>query len=114
MRLLYVKRHEIACKCGCGKDTFDVELSEVLEDIRMRFKQRLIVHSGNRCHEYNELVGGSDESQHILSKATDFSIENVSPKETYAYLVAKYPNKYGIGSYSTFTHVDVRKKKARW
>jgi hypothetical protein len=32
----------------------------------------------------------------------------------YAYLCAKYPNKYGIGSYKSFTHVDTRAIRARW
>ena len=26
----------------------------------------------------------------------------------------KYPDKYGIGMYSSFTHIDTRRTKARW
>jgi hypothetical protein len=25
-----------------------------------------------------------------------------------------YPNKYGLGLYKDFVHIDVRSKKARW
>jgi len=123
MRFLYVTRKEIACNCGCGQDTFDVELSEVLDEIRKHFGCRLYVSSGNRCIEYNEKVQlekdsdytpYSSESTHLISKAADIQVENISPAVVYKYLANKFPNKFGIGSYASFTHIDVRPIKARW
>jgi uncharacterized protein YcbK (DUF882 family) len=114
MRFLYVTRKEMACKCGCGQDTFDVELSEVLEDLRKHFKARLFINSGNRCIKHNAKVGGADDSYHLRSKSADVSNEKVPPSEVYAYLVEKYPYRYGIGSYDSFTHIDVRTAMKRW
>ena len=114
MRLNYITRAEIACKCGCGQDTFDVELSDVLESTRAHFKQRMFKVSGNRCAEYNKRICGAKNSQHIKSKAADIQIDNVSPVKVYEYLNNKYPNQFGVGSYESFTHVDVRSLKARW
>ncbi|MBR3569238.1 MAG: hypothetical protein IKN96_00345 [Oscillibacter sp.] len=44
----------------------------------------------------------------------NISVKGVPPEKVYAYLTGKYPNKYGIGKYQTFTHIDVRPSKARW
>lgn len=114
MKLNYITRREMACKCGCGKDTFDMELSEVLEDLRGHFKQRLFIISGNRCESHNAQFNGAKKSQHMLSKAADIIIDNVEPIEVYTYLANKYMTKYGVGSYESFTHIDVRSVKARW
>ena len=108
-------RDRLACKCGCGQDTVDVELIKVLEDLRRRFKQPVYVSSGNRCLAYNRTLPDSrDTSQHIKSKATDIWVSSVPPRIVYNYLTMKYPNKYGIGLYRSFVHIDVRKVKARW
>ena len=104
----------MSCKCGCGQDTFDIELSEALEDVRSHFRERLFVVSGNRCEDHNNNVLGYRHSQHLLSKAADIQVENITAKEVYKYISNRYPDKYGIGSYVSFTHIDVRTTKARW
>jgi hypothetical protein len=47
-------------------------------------------------------------------RAADIVVRGKTPREVYEYLDERYPNKYGIGSYETFTHIDTRVKKARW
>lgn len=109
------KRSEFKCNCGvCDFDTVDVELINVLQDIRDHFNNSVKVTSGNRCFNYNKSVGGADNSYHVRGRAVDIQVSNVQPQEVYNYLDNKYPNKFGLGSYSTFTHIDTRSGKGRW
>ncbi|EML7933745.1 D-Ala-D-Ala carboxypeptidase family metallohydrolase [Providencia rettgeri] len=110
----YFKREEFACKDGCGACNIEPELIGVLEDIRQYFGRPVIIVSGYRCESHNRNVGGASNSQHLLGAASDFNIKNVSLKAIADYLELKYPNKYGIGRYKTFIHIDVRNYKARW
>lgn len=111
----YFKRSEFECKCKkCGFDVVDVELLAVLEDVRENFGKPLYINSGCRCLYHNKSVGGSENSQHVLGKAADIRVKDVSSDDVHAYLVEKYPDKYGIGKYQGRTHVDVRSEKTRW
>jgi len=111
---LYFKREEFACKCECGKDTVDAELLEVLTEVRKRFRVPVTITSAHRCPTYNKKVKGGAKSQHLLGKAADIVVRNMAPKEVYKFLNDTYPDQYGMGSYTDFTHIDVRSRKARW
>lgn len=120
-------RKEFACRCGCGLDVVDVELVAVVEDVRLRFQSDNIgsnvaveITSGNRCRTHNTDVGGSPKSQHLICKAADIKVwigwrqRQVPSDEVADYLEATYHDQYGIGRYNTFTHIDVRRERARW
>lgn len=108
-------RSEFKCNCGnCDYDTVDKELVDVLQDIRDHFNASVTVTSGNRCPAYNRLVGGSRNSYHLRGRAADIVVGGVSQSDVYKYLDSKYPNRFGIGNYDTFTHVDTRTGKGRW
>lgn len=108
-------RAEFKCKCGkCDSDSADAELVTVLQDVRTYFNRKVTITSAHRCESYNRRVGGSPNSKHLLGQAADIQVNGVSAREVQQYLKIKYPDKYGIGSYSTFTHIDVRKQRARW
>lgn len=98
----------------CDKVIVDTELIDVLEDIRAHFNKPVIVTSGYRTPEYNRKIGGVKNSQHTKGTAADIKVSEVPAKRVQKYLEDKYPDKYGIGSYSNFTHIDVRAKKAQW
>lgn len=98
----------------CDKILIESELIEVLEDVRTHFNRPVIITSGYRTPEYNEKIGGVKNSQHTKGTAADIKVEMVLASEVQNYLSKKYPNKYGIGRYRNFTHIDVRKEKARW
>ena len=49
----------------------------------------------------------------ILVEA-DIVVKDVSPDDVYEFLDLHQPNKYGVGKYKLFTHIDVRPNKARW
>ena len=126
MKSKYFKRHEFACKCGCGFDAMDIELITVLEYIREYVTQELqdecyiIITSGCRCVDHNTRIGGAINSQHVKGKAADFKVfekrTDIQVDSDYIYdcLNLLYPNKYGIGKYDGRTHLDVRINKARW
>lgn len=117
----YFKRPEMACKCGCGFDTVDFELMEVMNDIREHFGIPLVITSGCRCKAHNENEGGASKSMHLTGKAADFRPLLNHPrfdgllKEMHQYLLDKYKGKYGIARGSNFVHCDVRAgSAARW
>ena len=131
-----LSRFEMACRCGCGFDTVDVELAPVLQDCVDHFAGvdgcdiRLKITGPNRCLKHNEFVQKeynkkyvpySSKSQHLYARAADFKLFNrdtgkqVSASRVADYLEDKYKNKYGIGRYRNRVHVDTRSgSSARW
>lgn len=110
----FFRRREFECKCGCGFNTVDFELSEVMDDVREHFGEEVTITSGCRCKKHNKAEGGEDDSTHLIGQACDFRVKNVHADIVADYLEKKYPNKFGIGRYNGRTHIDVRLSKARW
>ena len=108
-------RSEFACSCGCGFDTVDIELIKLLESIRTHFGKAVNINSGCRCPEHNAREGGVKTSQHLLGRAADIFIMTVPPIEVAKYIDSKWPNRFGVGVYNSFTHIDSRSNgPARW
>lgn len=118
MRLsAHFERSEFACGCGCGRDTADAELIEVLEWLRAELGSKpVIITSGHRCLEHNRAVGGAPGSQHLHGRAADIVVRGVPAARVQKVLQDRFPAWLGIGSYARFTHVDTRThgKPARW
>ena len=114
----YFKRSEFACKCGKYCNGFPVEpnekLVETLETIREHFGVPVTVSSGIRCKTHNTNVGGVSNSQHMEGTAADIVVKGVPVSEVVKYAETLMPKTGGIGTYKTFTHIDVRSVKARW
>ena len=107
--------YEFKCKCGnCELVEPPKELIEVLEDVRGHFGKPITIMSGYRCEVHNKNVGGARYSKHKLGIAADIKVLGASPNDVQEYLLNKYTDKYGIGRYAYFTHIDVRDCKARW
>lgn len=107
-------RDEFECKCGCGFDTVDAELVQVLQDVRDEFDESILITSGCRCPKHNAKEGGATTSMHLTGKAADFVVKGIHADLVADYLESLYPDRYGIGRYSGRCHIDVRAKKARW
>lgn len=106
---------EFKCKDNSRVIVLDKALVELLEIIRLHYNKPLHINSGYRTVQYNaSLKNSSLKSQHILGKAADIWLNDVSPKQLYSWLDSSYPNSLGIGIYDTFVHVDVREGKSRW
>lgn len=110
----HFKREEFACP-HCGLDTIDYELVNVLETVREHFNKPVIINSGYRCPAHNAAVGGSENSQHLYGRAADIVVKDVLPEDVHAFLESYAPDKYGLGLYPTWVHIDTRSgPKARW
>ncbi|MHA1067019.1 D-Ala-D-Ala carboxypeptidase family metallohydrolase [Enterobacter ludwigii] len=110
----HFSRSEFACRCGCGFDSISSELINVLEELRNHFGVTVKINSGCRCEKHNKKVGGTPDSRHVQGTAADIVVSGRTPALVADYLEHKYPVCYGIGRYSSFTHIDVRPAKARW
>lgn len=79
----------------------------------------LHINSGYRTPKYNATLEGSAvQSQHLLAKAADITCIYYSPKQLankIEKLIAAGKVVFGgLGRYKGFTHVDIRKSRARW
>ena len=110
-----LSRDEFACRCGCGLCVADHELVEVLQELCNYFGAQIHITSASRCSEHNASVAGGERSQHLKGLACDFVLHGVPPKDVQARLRRLAGGgRWGIGTYDTFTHFDVRKTAARW
>jgi uncharacterized protein YcbK (DUF882 family) len=107
-------RWEFACKCNCGFDAVDVELIEVLQKLRDYYSRKITITSGCRCFSYNHKIGSQNTSQHVRAKAADIIVLGIWPITIYHTLDTFYPERYGLGLYDDFVHIDVRRNKKRW
>ena len=94
------------------------KLANQLQVLRDAIGLPIRINSGYRSPAHNKLIGGVSNSQHLLGKASDISVEGMIPKK-----VAEHIEKLicsgdmlqgGLGIYNTFCHYDIRKTKARW
>lgn len=105
---------EFACTDGSDPIFIDSDLVTILQKIRTHFGKAVTITSAYRTPGKNKAVGGTTYSQHLYGKAADIKVSGVSPKKVAAYAETLLKNKGGIGTYSTFTHIDTRTTKARW
>lgn len=105
---------EFASKDGADPIFISPELVEVLQKIRTHFGKPVVINSGYRTAKHNKAVGGATYSQHQYGTAADIRVTGVKPREVAAYAETLLPGTGGIGTYSSFVHVDVRAVKARW
>lgn len=80
----HFKKEEFTCKCGCGLNNIDLKLVKILDEIRDYFGQAVVISSGCRCKNHNTKVGGVQGSRHVLGKASDIIVRNVSKDKVLA------------------------------
>ena len=105
---------EFACTDGSDPIFIDTELVEVLQKIRDHFGKSVTITSAYRTPTKNKAVGGTTYSQHLYGKAADIKVSGISPKTVASYAETILKGEGGIGTYDTFTHIDVRSTKSRW
>ncbi len=106
------------CEFRCKDDTdpifVDSDLVDILQKIRDHFGKAVTITSAFRTASHNKKVGGATYSQHCYGKAADIKVSGVAASVVADFAETLMPGTGGIGRYSTFTHVDVRKVKSRW
>lgn len=108
------KVKEFACLDGSDPIFIDSDLVDVLQKIRSYFGRPITITSAYRTPARNKAVGGTTYSQHLYGKAADIKVRGIAPKRVAEYAETLLKGKGGIGTYSEFTHIDVRSTKARW
>lgn len=108
------KVKEFASTDGADPIFIAPQLTMVLQRIRAHFNRPVTINSGYRTYARNKAVGGVKYSQHQYGIAADIVVSGIAPKDVADYAETLMPNTGGIGRYSTFTHIDVRREKSRW
>ncbi len=102
-------KKELQCPC-CGKIEMNNELLQKLQSLRDEVGFSLTINSGFRCAKHNKEVGGSPNSQHLLGKAVDISIKGLNGEQRHLLLKSAFRLEFhGVGVYSNFLHLDLRK-----
>lgn len=103
-------------KCNDGSDVVLIspELVKVLQKIRTHFGKPITINSAYRTVKHNKAEGGATYSQHLYGTAADIVVSGVAPKTVAAYARKIMPDYGGVGTYSSFVHVDVRADVANW
>ena len=118
-------KSEFECKSGEEMPLDVLEnvklLAIQLQKIREYVGKPIRINSAYRSEAHNQAIGGVKTSQHILGKAADITIDTFTPDEVVSIIENMLTNEMlggfyigGLGSYNTFTHIDIRDKKARW
>ena len=115
------KVRELRCRDGTDTVMVDEVLTVVLQCIREHFGKPVTITSGYRTAAHNAAVGGAKSSQHLLGRAADIRVEDVSVEDAAAYAESLMPDWGGVGRYPVkagratgWVHVDTRADKARW
>ena len=94
------------------------KLANQLQVLRDCLGVTITVNSGYRSPSYNKKIGGVSNSQHVIGKAADITAKGYTPAQVNARIEELIKSgdmlQGGLGSYSTFTHYDIRKTRARW
>ena len=105
---------EFRCQDGSDVVFIESDLVDILQKIRDHFGKAVTITSAFRTASHNKKVGGATYSQHLYGKAADIKVSGVAASVVADFAETLMPYTGGVGRYSTFTHVDVRKVKSRW
>jgi hypothetical protein len=108
----YFQPGEFACKCGCGMNRVKQPLIDTLNVIRERLGEPVTVTSGTRCPKRNKEAGGVTNSNHLSGEAADIQVRGIEPEKVRKVIRELWangnlPDLAGLGSYKTFTHIDI-------
>lgn len=105
---------EFRCQDGSDVVFIESDLVDILQKIRDHFGRAVTINSAFRTFSHNKKVGGATYSQHLYGTAADIKVSGVAASVVADFAETLMPSTGGVGRYSTFTHVDVRKVKSRW
>ena len=118
----HFNKKEFASKDGAGMPEevwANVQiLARQLEVLRAHLKAPIRITSGYRSEAHNKRSNGKSNSQHLLGKASDLQVDEVSPKKVHKAILKLIKEgkmlEGGLGLYDSFVHYDIRGTEARW
>jgi uncharacterized protein YcbK (DUF882 family) len=87
----FFSKHELECKCGCGKGYMLPDFLTFLDAVRDEFGSPIILVSAYRCALHNAECGGVPHSLHMRGMAVDIS----APPGKYLFPLVSLLIKYG-------------------
>tara|TARA_R110001592_G_scaffold17589_2_gene73937 strand:+ start:286 stop:675 length:390 start_codon:yes stop_codon:yes gene_type:complete len=118
-------KEEFDCNCNCGVCEMPinvyhnvVKVANQLQVLRDELKKPIHINSGYRSEEYNKKIGGVKHSQHIMGRAADIVVKDMTSIEV-SKVIEELIDKGdmlqgGLGIYSNFCHYDIRGERRRW
>ncbi|MCO6414703.1 D-Ala-D-Ala carboxypeptidase family metallohydrolase [Siccirubricoccus sp. KC 17139] len=95
-----------------------IPVARLLQALRTKLGQPVVLHSLYRSPAYNKAVGGEPNSQHMRFCAADFAMPGFSSPVHWAGILRGMRSegvfRGGIGVYPSFVHVDTRGFDADW
>lgn len=111
--------HNFDCPChSCHETIIASALPEMLEKMREKLGQALLIHSGYRCQAYQEELRNRGYetakgiSQHTLGAAADIASPEIPGLKLEFY--ARAVGFLAVGVASTWVHVDLRPCYHSW
>lgn len=116
------KLSEFASKCGRPTPESVMPnlrmLAQNLQVLRTEIGRPIRINSGYRSPEHNRRIGGAAESQHVLGRAADITVDGMTPTQVFRkieeLIAVGRMREGGLGLYPTWVHYDVRGTRARW
>lgn len=115
----HFSKEDFVCRCGqCPKDfRMSLTLIGILEDVRIKFQERIDIVSGFLCESAEAREPGPKKNYHGSGKAIDFTLNNKERLvEVFRYLEA-FPELTGLGldQNNKYIHIDLREKEpTKW
>jgi len=95
-----------------------IDAIKTVDELRFRLNSPIKITSAYRTNEYNQTIGGAENSTHTKFSALDFTVFNGSTPQNWAASLNQLRDEGfftgGIGIYFNYLHVDGRGYNADW
>lgn len=86
---------------------------QILQPLRDKIEQPIIINSGYRCLKLNELVGGVPTSQHVFGQAVDIKVKGMNSYEIAKVVMELYLPFDQMILYDDFVHISISTRDRR-
>jgi len=104
--MIYFKESEFMMANSKVFDKMDAMFLPLLDELRQRVGEPLVITSSYRSKEYNKFIGGAKKSQHLYGKAVDLACNNGTLRAK----IVRHALDLGltVGIAKGFCHIDNR------